>query len=70
MWMDILYITIGLIIGAVLGFFLARHYMMRYLKKNPPINEQMIKTMMAQMGRVPSQKQVAQIMNSMNKYMQ
>lgn len=69
MWMDILYITIGLIIGAVLGFFLARHYMMRYLKKNPPINEQMIKTMMAQMGRVPSQKQVAQIMNSMNKYM-
>lgn len=69
MWMDILYITIGLIIGAVLGFFLARHYMMRYLKKNPPINEQMIKTMMAQMGRVPSQKQVAQIMNSLNKYM-
>ena len=35
MWMDILYITIGLIIGAVLGFFLARHYMMRYLKKEP-----------------------------------
>lgn len=70
MWMDILYITIGLIIGAVLGFFLARHYMMRYLKKNPPINEQMIRAMMAQMGRKPSQKQVAQIMNSMNKYMQ
>ncbi len=67
--MDILYILIGLVIGAVLGFFLARHYMQKYLKKNPPINEQMIKAMMMQMGRTPSQKQVNQMMRSMNKYM-
>ena len=70
MWMDILYILIGLIAGAVLGFFLARFYMKKYLKQNPPINEQMIKAMKMQMGRTPSQKQVNQMMKSMNKYMQ
>ena len=67
--MDILYILIGLVIGAVLGFFVARSYMKKFLKKNPPINERMIKAMMMQMGRTPSQKQVNQMMKSMNKYM-
>ena len=67
--MDIVYILIGLVIGAILGFFLARFYMKKYLKKNPPINEQMIKAMMMQMGRTPSQKQVNQMMKAMNKYM-
>ena len=38
-------------------------------KKNPPINEEMIKTLMMQMGRKPSQKQVNQVMKSMNKFM-
>ena len=43
--------------------------MKKYLKKNPPINEQMIKAMMMQMGRTPSQKQINQMMKSMSKYM-
>ena len=43
--------------------------MQKYLKKNPPINEQMIKMMMSQMGRTPSQKQVNQMMKAMNKNM-
>jgi len=38
-------------------------------KKNPPINEQMIKSMMTGMGRTPSQKQVNQMMKTMSKYM-
>ena len=38
MWHDILMIVIGLIPGIVIGFFGARAYMQRYLKKNPPIN--------------------------------
>lgn len=53
--------------GVALGFFLARQYMMKYLKENPPINEQMIRVMMAQMGRKPSEKQVRQMMAQMNK---
>ena len=66
---DILKILGGLIIGTVIGFLLAKKYMQKYMKKNPPINEQMIRTMMMQMGRTPSQKQVNQMMQSMKKYM-
>ena len=69
MLMDILYVVIGIIIGGVLGFFIARKVMQKYIKQNPPINEQMIKSMMSQMGRTPSQKQVNQMMKSMSKYM-
>ncbi len=69
MWLDILQVFIGVVIGAVIGFFVARTVMKRYLKKNPPINEEMIKTLMMQMGRKPSQKQVNQMMKSMEKYM-
>ena len=49
-----MYILVGalcLIAGVALGFFIARKYMMNYLKKNPPINEQMLKMMMMQMGQ-------------------
>ena len=66
---DLLYIIIGLIPGLILGFFLARLYMKKYLKKSPPINEEMVKVMMSQMGRTPSQKQINQVMKQMNKYM-
>ena len=66
---NILYLVFGLIAGGAAGFFFARSYMKKYLKKNPPINEQMIRTMMSGMGRTPSQKQVNQMMKQMNKYM-
>ena len=69
MLIDILQILGGFIVGAIAGFFIARKYMQKYLKKNPPINEQMIKTMMSGMGRTPSQKQVNQMMKQMTKYM-
>ena len=66
---DILYVVGGLIIGFIIGFFVARKYMQKYLKENPPINEQMIRTLMSGMGRTPSQKQVNQMMKQMNKHM-
>ena len=66
---DILKALGFLLAGGVIGFFVARHYMKKYMQKNPPINEQMIKAMMSQMGRTPSQKQVNQMMKSMTKYM-
>lgn len=69
LFLDILKVLIGIIIGGVTGFFIARNYMKKYMKQNPPINEQMIKAMMTQMGRTPSQKQVNQMMKSMQKYM-
>ncbi len=69
MWHDILMIVIGLVVGLVAGFFISRKVMMKYLKKNPPINEEMIKTLMSGMGRTPNQKQVNQMMKQMQKYM-
>jgi len=67
MLLDILKVLIGLIVGLVGGFFVAKFYMKKYLKDNPPINEQMIKIMMQQMGRPASQKQINQMMKAMNK---
>ncbi len=69
MLIDILQVLGGVIIGAIIGFFVAKKVMTRYLKKNPPINEEMIKALMTQMGRTPSSKQVNQMMKSMEKYM-
>ena len=65
---NIIWCLIGLITGLIIGFFGARIFMKKYLKKNPPINEKMIRAMMMQMGRTPSQKQVNQVMKAMNKY--
>ncbi|GIN37400.1 MULTISPECIES: YneF family protein [Heyndrickxia] len=66
-WWGYLLILVALLAGIALGFFIARKYMMNYLKKNPPINEQMLKMMMTQMGMKPSQKKINQMMNAMNK---
>ena len=65
---DILILVVGLLLGSVIGFFAARTFMQKYLKKNPPINEDMIKTLMMQMGRKPNQKQINQMMKAMEKY--
>ncbi len=56
----------ALIVGLVGGFFAARYFLKKQLQKNPPINEKMIRTMFAQMGRKPSEKQVREIMRNMN----
>ncbi|MCD5322782.1 MULTISPECIES: YneF family protein [Pontibacillus] len=61
---------VTLLAGVALGFFIARKYMMNYLKKNPPINEQMLRTLMMQMGQKPSQKKINQMMRAMNNQQQ
>ena len=63
---------IGIIIGCILlglvgGFFAARWFFKRELKKNPPINENMIRAMFMQMGRKPSEAQIRAVMNSMKR---
>jgi uncharacterized protein YneF (UPF0154 family) len=61
-------IIIGCILaGGIIGFVVARKVFKRYLEKNPPVNENMIRAMMTQMGRTPSEKQVRNVMAAMNK---
>ena len=65
---DILYILLGLVIGLVIGFFVSKKLFTKQLEENPPVNENMIRAMMSSMGRKPSEKQVKQVMQQMNKY--
>jgi uncharacterized protein YneF (UPF0154 family) len=66
MWyIDLLWVLLGVVIGGVAGFFLARKYFQNQIEKNPPINEKMIRAMFMQMGRKPSEAQIKAVMNSM-----
>ncbi len=62
-WIGIL--VVALIAGLVAGYFIARFVFKKELKKNPPINERMIRAMFSQMGRKPSEAQIKQVMRSM-----
>jgi uncharacterized protein YneF (UPF0154 family) len=64
-WQTLLYLGIGLVGGAVAGFFGSRWYFKQELSKNPPINEKMIRAMFLSMGRKPSEAQVKAVVNSM-----
>ncbi|EXJ24148.1 hypothetical protein ADIAL_0279 [Alkalibacterium sp. AK22] len=61
----ILLIILALIGGLVGGFFIARKYMMDYFEKNPPIDENMLRMMMLQMGQKPSERKINQMMSQM-----
>lgn len=64
-WLAVVIAVATLLVGAIAGFFISRFVFKRYLKKHPPINENMIRAMMSQMGRTPSEKQVRAVMKSM-----
>ena len=66
-WQVALYCILCLIVGLVIGYFVARYIFKKQLEKNPPINENMIRVMYQQMGRKPSEAQIRQIMNSVKK---
>ncbi|MBQ9124490.1 MAG: YneF family protein [Acholeplasmatales bacterium] len=65
-WQVIITVVITIIVTAIATFFITRKIFANQLKKNPPVNEAMIRAMMTQMGRTPSEKQVRAVMRSMN----
>jgi len=68
-WLSsILWILLGVLIGAIVTWFLSQKFFKNQLKKNPPVNEKMIRAMFLSMGRKPSESQIRQVMNSMNQY--
>ena len=56
---------IALLVGLAGGFFGARADMKKYFQDNPPVNEEMLRTMMMQMGQKPSAKKLNQMMAQM-----
>ncbi|MDY4788754.1 MAG: YneF family protein [Bacilli bacterium] len=67
-WIAFGWVVLGIVIGGIIGFFVAKSYFQKQLKKNPPINEKMIRAMFLSMGRKPSEAQIKQVINSMNQY--
>ena len=61
----IVWAILALLVGLLVGFFGARKYMENYLRNNPPISEEMLRTMMLQMGQKPSSRKLHQMMQSM-----
>lgn len=61
-----LYGFLGLAVGLVIGFFASRYVFKKNLKKNPPINEKMIRAMFMEMGRKSNETQIKRIMKSIN----
>lgn len=66
----ILWFIIGIGIGLVGGFFVARFFTKRELEKNPPLNETVVTEMMTQMGRKPSKKQIEAVMRTIRQQSQ
>lgn len=58
-------IILGVLVGAIAGFFGARAYMKKYFRDNPPINADMMRAMMLQMGQKPSEKKLHQMLTAM-----
>lgn len=61
----IVLIIVALLVGALGGFYFARRYMIKHFEENPPIDENMIRTMMLSMGQKPSERKINQIVNQM-----
>ncbi len=57
----------ALIVGAIIGYFLATHFFKKQMKKNPPISKDTIRMIYRQVGRTPSEKQVNEIFNKVSK---
>lgn len=67
-WLSLLYVVIGVVIGAFGGWYFTRKSIEKQLKENPPVNEKMIRAMFMQMGRKPSEAQIKAVMKSMNQH--
>ena len=65
MGLTIALVILALLVGVVIGFFGARAYMKNYLRNNPPIDENMLRTMMMQMGQKPYDRKLHQMVNTM-----
>lgn len=64
-WQLVIILVVVILIAIVATFLVTRKLFANQLKKNPPVSEAMIRAMMTQMGRTPSEKQVRAVMRSM-----
>lgn len=58
---------VSLLVGIVLGFFISKKIFNKQIEENPPINEDQIRSLYAQMGRKPSESQIRAVINNFKK---
>lgn len=63
--MVILITVIAVLAGMAIGVFMTRSAVKKQLEENPPLNEDMLRAMMTQMGRKPSEQQIRQMMQNL-----
>lgn len=63
-WGFVLSLIGCLLVGLVIGYFVSRKLFQSALKKNPPINRNMIKAMYRSMGQTPSEARINQTMRA------
>ncbi|URM53071.1 YneF family protein [Mycoplasma sp. SG1] len=67
-WAILISCILVLLIGMGFGFYFSKKYFEKQLKANPPINENMIRSLYAQVGRKPTEAQIKQMINSVMKF--
>jgi uncharacterized protein YneF (UPF0154 family) len=66
-WSSLLWFIAGGAVGALISFVLTRRKVQKELDENPPVTPEMIRAMYMQMGRKPSEAQINQVINAMNR---
>jgi len=54
----------GLIIGALLGFFLSQKYFKKQMDENPPMTREGMRALYKQVGRTPSEAEINRAMEA------
>jgi len=55
---------VGIIIGAVLGFFLSQKYFKKQMEENPPMTREGMKALYRSIGRTPSEADINRAMEA------
>lgn len=66
-WSSLLWFLAGGVVGAIIAYILTRRRVQKELDENPPVTPEMIRAMYMQMGRKPSEAQINQVINAMNR---
>lgn len=67
-WGCVIAVLVAVVAGGAAGFFGAQKFFKRQLKANPPINENVIRAIYTQVGRKPSETQIRQALQNINRY--
>lgn len=67
MTQSIILIALCAVVGLLLGVLIARIVVKRSVEKHPPIPEDMLRTMLIQMGQKPSTKKLNMMIKQMHK---